>query len=126
MIDNSHSTSADLSEGGGGNGAGSELSIHLLPGPPQLLLNHSHSYPAVKAGHLHTQSVHWQLPVVAYVTQLCAIIVIATLLSKLGRHLHAKLDGSFGCALHIMGSLLVEQHSTNASNQDTMLVQAGS
>lgn len=124
MIDDLHNTSADLSEGGGGNGAGGELSIHLLPGPPQLLLNHSHCYPAVKAGHLHTQSVHWRLPVSAYIAQLCAIIVKATLLSELGRHLHASIDGSFGCALDIVGSLLVEQHSSSASDQDTMLVQA--
>ncbi len=44
---------ADLAEGGSSNGPGCELRVDLLPGTPQLLLNHFHGHLAVKAGHLH-------------------------------------------------------------------------
>ncbi len=44
---------ADLAKGGSSNGARGELGVDLLPGPPQLLLNHLHGHLAVKAGHLH-------------------------------------------------------------------------
>ena len=44
---------ADLAKGGSSDGTGGELGVDLLPGPPQLLLNHFHGHLAVKAGHLH-------------------------------------------------------------------------
>ena len=48
---------ADLAEGGSSNGPGCELRVDLLPGTPQLLLNHFHGHLAVKAGHLHDPCV---------------------------------------------------------------------
>ncbi|KAA6428624.1 MAG: hypothetical protein FRX49_01499 [Trebouxia sp. A1-2] len=47
-----------LAKGGSSNGAGGELGVDLLPGTPQLLLNHGHCHLAIKAGHLHGPCVN--------------------------------------------------------------------